>query len=170
MFKGVGYFSICLVVVIIAIVAINQCSRYFWQNPAKDAVAEEFVVQDGQSFVAIAQALEDQQIIANALWFRIKAELAGLTDKVQAGTYIVYVGEDYKTTLAILTAGTTEGIDVRVTIAEGLTLKQIGELLETKQLVTQAEWAVATGVDSPLEPHGFVMAAQKNDDVNLEVS
>lgn len=164
--------SSCVFLLVLAalifVVAINQLSRYFWQNPSQDAQAQQFVVEDGQSFVAVAHKLEDEGVIANATWFRIMAEFAGLTDNVQAGTYQLYPGEDYKTTLAILTAGTTEGVDVRVTIPEGYTLEQMGETLVAKGLVTAEDWSQATGVDSPLEAHEFVVAAQKPDDVDLE--
>jgi UPF0755 protein len=157
-----------ILLIAVAIVGLVQLSNYFWQNPPKEAVAQEFVVEEGESFVSVAQDLKGQGIIANVMWFRLMAEFAGLTDNVQVGTYILYPGEDYKTTLATLTAGTTEGVDVRVTITEGFTLKQMGEVLEAKGLVTQEEWAAATAVDSPLETHEFVVAAQKPGDVDLE--
>ena len=162
----------CLLVLVLlgvgVVVVVNQMSRYFWQNPAKDAVAQEFVVSEGEGFLTVARHLQEQGIIANATWFRIMAEFAGLTDDVQAGTYALVPEEDYKTILAILTAGTTQGVDVRVTIPEGYTLKQMGEILAEKGLVTPDEWLRVTGVDSPLEAHAFVTAAQKPDDVDLE--
>lgn len=165
-------FSSCILLTVLAgigfIMGVNQLSRYFWQNPAKDATAQQFVVEEGESFVAVAHALEEQKIIANAMWFRIGAEIAGSTDDVQIGTYALYPGEDYKTILAVLTAGTTVGVDIRVTIPEGYTLDQMAEILIDKGVVTAAEWQAATGVDSPLEAHPFVVAAQKPDDVDLE--
>ncbi len=150
------------------LVGLNQMSRYFWQNPDEDSTAQTFIVAEGEAFATVADNLKSQNIIANATWFRLMAELAGQTNYIKAGTFVLYPGEDYQTVLASLTAGTTEGVDVRVTITEGLTLKQMGELLETKQIVTQAEWLAVTGVDSPLETHEFVMAAQKPDDTDLE--
>lgn len=150
------------------VVGVNQLNRYFWQTPSKDAQAEVFVIEDGQSFVSVAHKLDDQGIIANYFWFRFMAEFAGLTDNVKAGTYSLVPGTDYKTTLAILTAGTTVGVDVRVTVPEGYTLKQMGELLANKGLVTEADWARATGLNSPLESDSFVVAAQKPDNVDLE--
>lgn len=164
--------SSCIFLGVIAgicfVVAINQLNRYFWQNPAKDAQAQEFVIADGESFVTIAHNLDNQHVIANYFWFRVMAEFAGLTDNVQAGKYLLTPGEDYKTILAILTAGTTEGKDIRVTIPEGYTLKQMGEVLATKGLVTVEEWKVATGQFSPLEEDPFVVKAEKPTEVDLE--
>ena len=167
--RCLNYCILLIVIVGIAfVVLVNQLNRFYWQNPSKDVAAQEFRVEEGTSFIAVAQDLTDQEIIANATWFRIMAEFAGLTDDVQVGTYQLYPGEDFKTTLAIITAGTTEGVDVRITIPEGFTLKQMGELLVAKGLVTEVEWLNATGMDSPLESHEFVVAAQKPDDVDLE--
>jgi UPF0755 protein len=150
------------------VVLVTQISRYFWQNPDKQAVAQELVIDQGQSFVSVADEMVEQDLIANATWFRIMAEIAGLTNDVQVGSYQILPGEDYKTILATVTAGTTEGVDVRVTIPEGFTLKQMGESLAAKSLVTEEDWAVATGMNSPLETHEFVVAAQKPADVDLE--
>jgi UPF0755 protein len=159
-----------LVVVIAGITliaVINQLSRYFWQNPAKEATAQVFVVEEGQSFVTVANALDDQGIVASATWLRIMAEFAGLTDNIKVGAYELVPGQDYKTILAVLTAGTTTA-DIRVTIPEGYTIKQMGEALAAKRLVTIEDWTTATGQFSPLETHSFVVAAQKPDDVDLE--
>lgn len=150
------------------VTGINQLNRYFWQTPSKTAVPQEFVVSEGQSFVTVAHALDEQDIVSSYFWFRVMAEFAGLTDNVQVGKYVLTPGEDYKTTLAILTAGTTEGVDVRVTIPEGYTLKQMGEVLAAKGLVTVEEWQVATGQFSELETVQFVIDAKKPDDVDSE--
>ena len=150
------------------VVLVTQVSRYFWQNPSQDASAQELIIDQGQSFVSVADEMAEQDLIASATWFRIMAEIAGLTNDVQVGSYQLFPGEDYKTMLATITAGTTEGVDVRVTIPEGLTLKQMGESLAAKSLVAEEAWALATGLDSPLESHEFVVAAQKPDDVDLE--
>ena len=164
--------SSCIFLGVIAglcfVTGINQLNRYFWQNPGKDAQAQEFVIADGQSFVTIAHNLDEQKIVSSYFWFRVMAEFAGLTDNVQAGTYLLTPGEDYKTTLALLTAGTTEGADVKVTIPEGYTLKQMGEALVAKGLVTAEEWRSATGQFSELEMVQFVIDAKKPDDVDFE--
>jgi UPF0755 protein len=163
--------SCCLLLLIpaiLAVVGLNQVSRYFWQSPARDAVAQDFSVAAGQSFIVIAQGLAEQNLIANAMWLRITAELAGMTDSVKVGTYQLTPGQNYRTILETLTAGSTSTADVRVTIPEGYTLKQMGELLAAEGLVAEADWAVATGQFSPLEAHPFVVSALKPDGVDFE--
>lgn len=157
-----------LVLFVGIVFGINQLNRYFWQDPKAGAGPQDFVVENGQSFKAVAAQLKDDSLIANAFWFRVMAEFSGQTDDVRAGLFSLTKGEDYKTILAILTAGTTEGVDVRVTIPEGYTLKQMGKILADKGLVTEADWATVTGINSPLENHPFVVLAQKPDNVDME--
>lgn len=157
-----------LAAVVGIVFSLNQLNRYFWQDPKTEETSQDFVVENGQSFKAVAAQLKDDSIIANAFWFRVMAEFSGQTDDVRAGSFRLTKGENYKTILATLTAGTTEGVDVRVTIPEGYTLKQMGVLLEGKGLVTEADWAVATGLNSPLEADPFVVAAKKPENVDLE--
>jgi UPF0755 protein len=152
---------------IAVIIGVNQLSRYFWQEPEDNAEAQVFVISEGESFQAVANHLEDQALIASSNWFRVGAEVAGLTNDLKVGSYALQPGQNYKTILAILTAGTTEA-DIRVTIPEGYTIKQMGELLVNKGLVDMAEWTTATGQFSSLETHEFIVAAQKPDDVDLE--
>ncbi len=149
------------------VVLMTQLSRYFWQQPSQDAVSQVFVVDEGQSFVTVARALDDEGLVASATWLRVTAEIAGLTNSIKVGSYALTPGQNYKTILAIFTAGTTEA-DIRVTIPEGYTIKQMGELLATKGLVTVDDWATATGQFSALETHPFIVAAEKPDDVDLE--
>jgi UPF0755 protein len=153
--------------VILFIVGLNQLNRYFWQEPKDNAEAEVFVITEGESFQTVARHLEDQDLIASKAWFRAGAEVAGLTNDLKVGSYALQPGLSYKTVLAILTAGTTDA-DIRVTIPEGYTIKQMGELLASKGLISIEDWTTATGQFSSLETHEFVVAADKPDDVDLE--
>ncbi|MFZ2682246.1 MAG: endolytic transglycosylase MltG [Patescibacteria group bacterium] len=161
----------CLVFLALGLIALvillSQLSRYFWQNPDKNAEEQVFMIQEGQSFAAVAESLSEQNLIGSAAGFRVMAEFSGLTDNLQVGSYTLLPGESYKKILAKLTAGTTEA-DIKVTIPEGYTLKQMAEVLVAKGLVTTEDWVTVTGQFSPLESHEFVVAAGKPDDVDLE--
>ncbi len=160
--------ALCLLLVVIgASVFFNQLNRYFWQSPKHDGVEQSFTINEGDRFMGVAQGLKQQKLIANAMWFRVMAELAGLTNDVQPGTYDLYPHQDYKTILATITAGGKRS-DASVTIPEGYTLKQMGALLATKGWATEEEWAQVTGQFSPLETDPFIVAAKKPDNVDLE--
>ncbi len=148
------------------IVGINQLNRIFFEHPKKDAQPVSILVQNGESFAALAKDLKEKHVIANAFWFRVAAEFAGVTAKVKQGAYEVTPGENYSSLLTTLTTSSTT--DVSVTIPEGYTLKQIGELMHEKLNISAADWQAATGVSSPFESHPLVVMAKKPDNVDLE--
>jgi UPF0755 protein len=149
-------------------VGVQQFSRAFWQQPKPEAAAVTFTIAEGESFAVIVQNLNAQALIANAFWFHVAGRFWGLTDNIQAGTYTLLPGDNYKKIFAILTAGKVADADTRVTIPEGYTLQQMEEVFVAKGLVTSQAWQQVTGADSPLENHEFIVAAQKPDDVDLE--
>jgi UPF0755 protein len=152
--------------VVCFVVALNQINRIFLQQPKKDAQAVTFTVSPGESFATVDRRLKDEGIIANALWFRVAAEFAGLTDDVQSGTYAFTPGQSYADILAHLT--TSEVTDVSITFPEGLTIKQMGELVQAKFKISAEDWSKATGQYSSFETHPFVVRAKKPDGVDLE--
>ncbi len=152
--------------VVCFVVAVNQINRIFLQQPKADAQAVSFVVTSGESFATVGSRLKDDGVIANALWFRVAGEFSGLTDDLQAGTYSFKAGQNYGDILAHLT--TSEVTDVAITFPEGLTIKQMGELVTAKFDISADEWAKETGQYSQFETHPFVVRAQKPDDVDLE--
>ncbi|MFA5946903.1 MAG: endolytic transglycosylase MltG [Patescibacteria group bacterium] len=148
------------------VVAVNQINHIFFQTPKAGTPAISFTVSPGGSFSNYATLLKERGIIANALWFRVAAEFAGLTDDVQTGVYSFTPGQSYADILAHLT--TSEVTDISITFPEGLTLKQMGELVQTKFKISAEDWSKATGQYSKFETHPFVVRAQKPDDVDLE--
>lgn len=163
-------FACGLLLVVLAVffvVALNQVWHFALAHPKATEPIVPFVVDEGESFKSIALRLEEQDIVASAFWFRVAAELAGLSDDVKSGAHVLVVKTSYLSLLASLT-DTPTGNEVKVTIPEGYTLAQMGSLLTDAGLVTPSEWQIVTGEDSPLEQNQFVLAAKKPDDVDLE--
>ena len=164
-FLGCGLLAV--LAIIVAVVLVNQVWHFYARsvNPAEHSV--DFVVNEGETWESVTKRLEDEAIIANAFWFRVYARLSGHDDALQGGAHTLVMGNAYADTLDRLTTPAMLN-EVQVTIPEGLTIKQMGELLVQKGLANEAEWSAATGVDSPFESHSFVVNAQKPDDVDLE--
>ncbi len=161
-------YLVLLALFIIIILGLNQANHFWWQNPDKDADAKTFEIEYGETLSDIAKRLEEDELVAGDKWFRLAAEIEGVADEVQEGSFELKPGEDYRTILETLTAQVLSEAGVRVTVPEGYTLDQMGKLMVDKGLTTEAEWSEAVGVDSPLEAHEFVVAAQKPDSVDLE--
>ncbi len=160
------FFFIVVVGVIGGVMALNQV-RHVWIKAApEDAAPVSFVVAEGQSSSSITNALFDADLIANRFWFKMYLRLAGYSGDLKPGTYVMRQGEGYSTIAGRLLYG-NQG-EVQLTIPEGFSLAQMEERITEAFNITGAEWRLATGVESPLEDHPFVVAAQKPDGVDLE--
>lgn len=148
------------------VVGLNQLNRIFLQEPKADTQPIVFEIKEGESFQTVAKHLQSEGLIGSALWFRAAAEVAGLTDDVKQGIYELKPGSSYAWVLAVITTSITS--DVSVTVPEGYTLDQIGEVVNDKLGITKADWEKATGMSSSFEAHPFVVRAKKPDNVDLE--
>lgn len=149
-------------------VSLQQFYRYQWQKPAKDAVEVSFTVASGESIRSVAERLKEDGYIANAFWFRMTAGFAGLADDVKAGSTSFLPGDRYADILQALMypSGAAE---VSVTIPEGYTIAQIGEVVRAQiPSISVEEWEQATGMTSPLENHPLIIRSDKPENVDLE--
>ncbi|MDH3291834.1 MAG: endolytic transglycosylase MltG [Gemmatimonadota bacterium] len=104
-------------------------------------------VPRGATLRAVAESLASQDVVESASLFRFYATLKGQGRAVQAGTYDVPRNASIGTVLSILVAG--RPAERRLTIAEGLTLVEIGGAIEA-QLGIPAESVLAAARDDSL--------------------
>jgi UPF0755 protein len=157
---------ILLTTTIVVVVGAWQAYRFWWQQPVSESVAVNFVIAPGSGVSAIADQLETEDLIASAFWFKAFVAMNGEAKNLQAGQYEIKPGLNYSAIVALFKHAETE--EITLTIPEGYTLKQIGELVEEKFAVTPEEWASLTGVDSEFETNEFLVRAGKPDHVDLE--
>lgn len=140
----------------------------FRAEPKADAKAQTFVITEERgAFLTVARDLKEDGLIKNVFWFRVAAKLTHKIDAIQAGSFVLTPGMSYYNVLVTLTE--PQSTEVTVTIPEGYSLKQMGELLaHTLPNVTVEDWTAVTGVGSPLESHPFIVAAGKPNSVDLE--
>ena len=162
-----GFFLVFTVATaVFALTTIWQSYRFWFQTPNDPSARVEVTVQPGESFKGIADDLASQEIVASAFWFRIYGAFSGHAGDIQAGDFTLTPGSNYATIVTAMTHAETN--EVTLTIPEGYTIAQIGELVTAKFSVTAEEWQTLTGLHSPLNAHPFVVAAQKPADVDLE--
>lgn len=102
----------------------------------------EISIPQGASTEAIANILKNNGLIDDTLLFRIKSRLEGNDEMYKHGLHYVPIGHDMFNIMEILKKGATNENQVRVTIPEGYTAKQIAALLEENELVTANEFLV----------------------------
>jgi UPF0755 protein len=99
------------------------------QSPA----TVEFRVEQGESFSTVVRHLREHKIIANEPLFSLWARLSGAEKRIQWGLYRFELPLSPQEVLKQMVEG--RGIFHRVTIPEGLTVKEIAELLAKTGIV-----------------------------------
>ena len=92
---------------------------------------QEIIVEEGASTSAIAAQLEQAGLIKNSEYFQVFSRAKGIDGEFKAGTYNFTAGEwsvGAVSEMLVLGIFSTTG-DARVTIVEGLTVKQTAQVL-----------------------------------------
>jgi UPF0755 protein len=95
----------------------------------------------GAGVSGVGDILAKQGVIDSSLAFEIYVRTHGLADRLEAGHYSIPGGSSMAAALALLSHAT--GTQVRVTIPEGLTQKQMAALFEQKGLFSAAAFLEA---------------------------
>jgi UPF0755 protein len=139
--KGLGVFGVMLMTsIVLALIAVGAVGGgYVWLMRTLDApgpTAEETIVQldRGLGLNAIAARLESEGIIANQYAFRAGAILEGEQDSLRYGEYAVPQGASMREVLALLAGGRV--VEYAITVPEGLTSKQIVDIVSASELLT----------------------------------
>jgi len=144
-----------IVGVLIAAAVIGGVGYWGWTHyDSPGPLAEEriVIVPQGAGLRAIARTLADDGVIARPEVFMAAAKLTGLHGSLKAGEYGFAPGVSQKQALAKLAVGET--VDRFVTIPEGLTSRQILDLLaETEALAGEAAEIPAEGTLLPETYH-----------------
>ncbi len=142
--------SILIFVVTIAfiykytILSFNSTKSYYNREniPEKEVtitIKDDYTVED------VAKELKRKGLIENEMVFQIDSILSGAKDmKFVAGEYTLKTNMDTDEMRKTLNLpSNVESDEVKVTIREGLSLKEIGEVLETKGIILQEEFIAA---------------------------
>ncbi len=144
-------------IIVILFLAYNTASAWWWQTPADDAAAVEIKIEEGMSFSGIATLLESKGIIQNARSFALYGIIKKEAGNVHAGTFVLMPGASYRNTLhSLLTATST---DIAITIPEGYTHAQIGDVLQEKLGISAQDWETeSVGLEGYLFPDTYRFA------------
>jgi UPF0755 protein len=106
------------------------------------------VVPTGATLSSIAAELEAKGVVKHARAFVIRAESDGYATKFMPGTYTFHQNEPYEGLVALLARG-VKPPTVKVSIPEGTTLKQAGDLVAAEVRTISAADYVAVARDDP---------------------
>ena len=127
---------------------------YYLSTPAEKGGDEQvFFVREGATLNVVADELELQGIIRGKRLFLLWARFMGYSRSIKAGEYRLSSTMPPLKILETLSKGIV--ITHPVTIPEGFTIKQIGELLEEKGLVKNEEFLAITGDPDVAKRYGI---------------
>lgn len=124
--------------IVLLVVGYTTAKDWWWRDAKKDAEVKQIEIASGLGVLAIAEELKEQGIIKHDRSFALYVMWHGLSRDLHAGTFNLPVGEDFKTLTSLLRS--SESIDVSITIPEGYTVSQIGDVLSEKLGIQKEEW------------------------------
>jgi UPF0755 protein len=137
---------LAFVIFIFSLVFIMAESYFYIQHiiekpyNIEDSAKREFIIQNGQSVEQIAVNLEDERFIAGKDFFKIYVWEKKLANKLQAGNYELSPSMTIARMVDLFTEGKIKGNEVRVTIPEGFSNKEIDEKFAENGLIDEKEF------------------------------
>ena len=130
-------------VALIATIAIVIFQMYeLGVTTANDSVGEVVVeIPKGATARKVAAILKENGVLEDAFLFEAEARITGDAKKLRSGEYRLKKNLSVRETLSTLVEGKT--ILYRVTIPEGLTIKEVGALLEEKGIALKEKFIEA---------------------------
>jgi len=116
----------------------SLAAHIHFATPGKTQEFREVRVDQGDSLSSVARKLREQRVIVNDRLFLIWGRLTRAEKKIQQGSYRFDGALSASEVLERMVTG--RGMLQSVTIPEGLTVKQIAELLTEKQIVDKEKF------------------------------
>ncbi len=135
-----------LIVLVIALL-LGLCSFFVMNRLMKPAKEEttlsgesvSVTIPEGAGTDAIAKILKENGLIRSVFGFKLTSKLAGFDGTYKQGTYSIDTALTKRQIMELLQSGKIAN-DIRLTIPEGYTVKQIAERVEETGLCTAEEF------------------------------
>ena len=162
--KSSRIFGTLIVLVIVVGLVLSAWFVFAISVPKKVGLEDKFIINQGEGVNRISQNLKDKGVIKNSFVFEIYAFLKGVESNFQAASYDFPEVINIKRLVDILTTG-QKGDEWELTVIEGLTVKEIGGLLEKSEKFSVDDFLGAVGADFSSK---YDFLEDKPDGVSLE--
>lgn len=122
-------FSLIFILLILTPLGLNKYHHYLLEPVSRQESYKIFVVAPGQSVAQIAQNLQEEKLIKNALAFRLLVAQMGIAKNIQAGDFRLSPHQSSSQLAQELTHG---AIDVWITFPEGVRVEEMAAIIEAK--------------------------------------
>jgi UPF0755 protein len=132
--------TLCLIVVSALLFAGFVYSyMFFTTSPLSGTV--DIRIEQGEPFSAVVRKLREHKVVTNEKLFLLWARYSGLEKKIQWGLYRFELPLSPAEVLNRMVLG--KGLFYRVTIPEGLTVKEVADLLAKMAIVNEEQFLAA---------------------------
>jgi UPF0755 protein len=109
-----------------------------WTRPYSDSNTRvSFSIARGVGLKKIATLLEEKELIRDAFTFELYARKHKIADKFQAGDYVIQRNQTYAEVAEMIQTGRSK--EIKITFPEGSTIKQMDEILASKNLIEMGD-------------------------------
>ncbi|MGL5151098.1 MAG: endolytic transglycosylase MltG [Clostridium sp.] len=132
-------------VVIVATIAMGGIG-FTYYNTSKHPLSSKgeekinITVNEGEGFYSLVNRLKKEGIIKNVQFIKLNVKLNDLDVNIIPGTYSVNSDTSLKELLETLKKEDFSKNQIKITIPEGYTIEQMGDVFEEKGLFTKEEW------------------------------
>lgn len=133
------------IALLVVVSALFVSARFMlsWTRPNSDSNSRVSIeITRGASLGAIAEKLEESELIRDSFAFEWYVRWNKLASKLQAGEYVIPRNLTFSEIAELLQHGKSE--EIRITIPEGSTIEQIDALLAKKALINAGEFIACT--------------------------
>lgn len=124
-------------------------NRHYGAVDPQDKKVLDLIIPDKSSAKKVAGLLYSQDLIHSETAFLSYVRKNGFEEKLLAGHYKLSRSQSLAEIVDIIVSGKI--VNIPITIPEGYTISQIGELLVKKEIVTQEDWNAAINKDYDYE-------------------
>ena len=158
-----GIFIICICLLLASLLWLAATDVLALGKPDEKV---QITVPQEYTIGSISDMLYDSGLIKYKFLFKLYADFSDAEKKITAGTYELNMNYDYRALVYGMSTHGGKRVEVKVTIPEGFTLKQIINLLEVNGVCTSEElWDTATNYDFEYD---FLSASTLGDKRRLE--
>ena len=141
-------------IICVLMIAIVLGFGMFFTRPAqKDGIDQVITIREGMSLKEVAGTLDSKGIITNKYLFMLWTRLLGNSRKIKAGEYLLNSGMTPARIIEILTRGII--ITYTVTVPEGFSIEQIGDILAANGLADKSSFISLAHEPGVIQKYGI---------------
>lgn len=140
--KRIRFVIFLLVAIVIGFLSFGAMKNLMMSSGEEPVLTGEIItvtIPEGASTADIANILKENKLIKNAFMFRLSSKIDGFDGKYQQGTYEIDKGLTQTQIMELLQTGVVFN-ELKITVPEGFTTKQIAARAEEMGICTAEEF------------------------------